>query len=142
MNIETKNLCRIFYLVALADNKLLANEFDKLNEQMESVISNMTEDIAYDESILAETIKDLNSKALIVSPNGNIENIIEYFLISSAESIQEHSLRETIINQCFTIALADNELAFEESQFIKKLATLWGLSDLYDSSLRLSGIIN
>ena len=138
-NVKLENICRAFYCVVLADNKILADEFSKLNEQMESIIRSSFQDLEYDQSILLNVVKSVNEQAEILSHQG--ESNIENFLIGIAESIKDQALRETIINQCFSIAVADNNLATRESDFIKKLAELWGLQQLYEQSRKIAGIL-
>ena len=134
-----ENICRLLYCVALADNKLLASEFSKLNEQIESLVDNVFKDLDYDEKVLEAVIHDVNHQAKILSPQGNIEDAITHFLVAISESITDQSLRKTILNQCFTIAVADLDLTHSESRFIKKLSQLWDLEDLYHSSVVLAG---
>jgi uncharacterized tellurite resistance protein B-like protein len=138
-NETLENICRAFYCVALADNRILADEFSKLNEQMESIVRSSFQDLQYDQSTLSNVVKTVNQQAQILSGLG--EGNIEHFLIGIAESIKDNALRETIINQCFTIALADNNLAGRESDFIKKLAGLWGLEQFYDQSRKIAGML-
>ena len=129
-----EDLCRVFYCVALADNKLLASEFEKLNEHMESLLENAFPELDYDQKVLSMVIKDVNIKAKIISPEGNIEDVVSHFLVAISESITDKALRETVLNQCFSMALADSEFTNTESHFIRQLAQLWDLEDLYNSS--------
>tara|TARA_Y100000590_G_scaffold469259_1_gene655844 strand:- start:3802 stop:4242 length:441 start_codon:yes stop_codon:yes gene_type:complete len=129
-----EEICRIFYCVALADKKLLPSEFSKLDEQMESLVNNSFPELDYDEKVLSRVINDVNKKAKIISPNGNIEDVVGHFLVAISESLTDKRLRETIINQCFSVALSDSDFANEESHFIQQLAKLWDLEDLYISS--------
>ncbi len=134
-----ENICRVFYCVALADNKILADEFSKLNEQMESIIKSSFQDLEYHQSVLSNVVKSVNEQGQILFQQGEVN--IEHFLIGIAESIQDQALRETIVNQCFSIAIADKNLAGRESLFIKKLAALWDLEQLYDQSRKMAQIL-
>ena len=134
---QIKIISRLFYCIVLSDNKVLAAEMHKFFEQVESIINHYFKELDYDQAILEDQIKFVHHTANILNPKGNIDKTTGYFLVSIAEAVEDRDFRINLINQSLSIAIADNRIAFRESDFIRKLSILWDLEEEFERSLSL-----